>query len=50
MATRGPAEGAAKAISRTREIEANDILDLCNILYGYAPDFRPLPYDSPIHK
>lgn len=31
--------------SRTREIEANDIIDLCNKLYGYDPGFEPLPYD-----
>jgi D-aminopeptidase len=36
--------------SRTREIEALDIIDLSNKLYGYDPQFRPLPYDSLIQK
>jgi len=31
--------------SRTREIEAADIIDLVNQLYGYDPQFRPRPYD-----
>lgn len=31
---------------RTREVEATDILDLLNKLYGYDPAFQPLPYDA----
>lgn len=36
--------------SRTREIAATDILDLCHKLYGYDPDFKPLPYASLLRK
>ncbi len=36
--------------TRTREIEAADIIDLCNKLYGYDPEFRPLTYESLIQK
>jgi D-amino peptidase len=31
---------------RTREVEASDILDLVNKLYGYDPAFQPLPYEQ----
>lgn len=30
---------------RTREIDADDIIDLMNKLYGYDPQWRPLPYE-----
>jgi D-amino peptidase len=32
--------------SRTREVEATDILDLVNKLYGYDPNFQPPSYDG----
>jgi D-amino peptidase len=30
----------------TREVEAADIIDLVNKLYGYDPEFQPPPYDA----
>jgi D-aminopeptidase len=32
--------------SRTREVEADDILDLLCKIYGYDPGFAPPPYDA----
>jgi len=32
--------------SRTREVEADDILDLLCRIYGYDPAFQPPPYDA----
>jgi len=41
-----PAAAQPRSNSRTREVEAANLIDVVNQLYGYDPAFQPLPYDA----